>query len=76
MIRHICGYGTAADAIFEDEGHVILNFFESGLSEKKIFFGFAWEADNDIGGEVHIGDDVAEGINDFLVSSHGVGALH
>ena len=66
--QDVGGGGAGADGVFEDVGHVVVAGLEELLGLEKILLGLAREADDDVGGEIHVGPGGAQGVHDLLVS--------
>lgn len=73
---HVGGGGAGSGGVAKHESAVELELFHAGESAFELFFGFAGEADDDVGGEADIGDGGAEFGDDFAEGFDGVEPFH
>lgn len=70
------GGGAGALRIAGDVGVFEADFLKEVVGVLEFFFGFAAEADDDIGGDGDIGNFAAKFFNDVAVLGGGVSAVH
>lgn len=70
------GERSGAWGVFEDKGVFVFAGFEEFGGGGEIFIGFGGEADDEIGGDGGVGEEVANAMNEFQVFLDGVIPVH